>query len=216
MIINLHIHSKVSDGEYDLEKVISMCKQNQYSIISITDHNTLCQQEEAQKLCEIYEIKYIFGVEISAIYNGKEIHLLVYFKVLPPNGMSEHLRKWNIQRAVFLKRMQSDSQRNRNLTNIEDIINTVHQYKGFVILAHPIEYKDILDALIEKVDGLELIYPGHDLAFISYLCNTYKDSKLYFTAGTDFHNGLMDNEPYKALVAHYRYLFESFILNIIM
>lgn len=210
-MVNLHIHSKGSHGKCDYKEIISMCVENQYSVISITDHNIMYQQEKAQKLCIHYNIKYIFGVEISAMYNGAEVHFLAYFKENPPASFSEYMKKQNVLRALYMRRIEVNSKNSTSLTNVNDIIDTVHQYGGIAILAHLNEYKDILDVLVKIVDGLELIHSGYDLVFINYLYENYKDRNLLFTAGTDFYEGLMDNEPYYALVSYYKSAFEPFI-----
>ena len=40
-LVNLHIHTKYSDGEADFLDIIRQAKENAYDAISITDHNTV-------------------------------------------------------------------------------------------------------------------------------------------------------------------------------
>lgn len=76
MKINLHTHSNYSlDGEYSPEELIKIFKDNNYNIISITDHDT----------CEAYKhinkdnsIKIINGLEADAIVNNHTYDFLCY------------------------------------------------------------------------------------------------------------------------------------------
>ena len=39
--VNLHIHTKFSDGEGNAEQILASAKEKGYKLISITDHNTM-------------------------------------------------------------------------------------------------------------------------------------------------------------------------------
>lgn len=76
MKINLHTHSNYSlDGEYEVNELINVLKNNKYNIISITDHNTC----EAYKDINVNEdIKVITGIEADAIINDHTYDFLCY------------------------------------------------------------------------------------------------------------------------------------------
>jgi 3',5'-nucleoside bisphosphate phosphatase len=75
MYIDLHIHSKNSDGEDSLRKLRDSFKKDKvFGYLSITDHNYLTD-------CEVLKIGnniWIPGIEVSSQYNGDSIHLTAY------------------------------------------------------------------------------------------------------------------------------------------
>jgi predicted metal-dependent phosphoesterase TrpH len=75
---DLHIHTTASDGEYTPSQVVALARQSGLYAAAITDHDTLAGVKEAQDAAsEQFEI--IAGVEISAEYAGRELHILGYF-----------------------------------------------------------------------------------------------------------------------------------------
>lgn len=82
MIIDLHIHSKTcSDGNLSVEKIFSESKTRNINLMSITDHDSICCQEQAKKLAIRNDIGYVNGLELninfshSKFNNGKAISL---------------------------------------------------------------------------------------------------------------------------------------------
>ena len=78
-LIDLHTHTTCSDGTYTPTELIEYAAQKKLRAIAITDHDTVSALGEAAKTAENYGIELIPGVEISAIYEGFEIHILGYF-----------------------------------------------------------------------------------------------------------------------------------------
>ncbi|MGM0640393.1 MAG: PHP domain-containing protein [Thermotogota bacterium] len=68
MKLDMHIHSKGSDGTYDYKEIIDLAKKKELEIFSITDHDNLNVQKEACEYSRDKNIKYIPGVEISTEY----------------------------------------------------------------------------------------------------------------------------------------------------
>lgn len=75
---DLHIHSFYSDGTMSPEEIIIKAKNNNVSIISVTDHDVLEGTMETIKLAGKYDIKCIPGVEIDTIHKGINYHILAY------------------------------------------------------------------------------------------------------------------------------------------
>lgn len=76
---DLHIHSKYSnDGEFAVKDIVKRCLENGVSIFSITDHNTVQANEEAQILASQNQLTYIPGIEIDCVYKGINLHVLGY------------------------------------------------------------------------------------------------------------------------------------------
>lgn len=82
MNIDLHTHSKYSDGKETPEELIKKAKQFEIDLISITDHDTIGGLDEAIVTSEKEGIKFVTGVELTTNYeiNGTTyyLHLLGY------------------------------------------------------------------------------------------------------------------------------------------
>ncbi len=75
---DLHIHTTASDGRLTPVEVVEEAATRNLGTISITDHDTIKGMEEACAAAEKAGIELIPGVEITADFNGRECHLLMY------------------------------------------------------------------------------------------------------------------------------------------
>ena len=76
---DLHIHSIFSDGTFDINQILSLCKSKGLSCIAICDHDTVGGVEIALNLASKFEMEVIPCVELTCEYQSREIHLLGYF-----------------------------------------------------------------------------------------------------------------------------------------
>lgn len=74
--IDLHVHTRYSDGNLTLEEVLELATINNLEEIAITDHDTIINLKDYKELEQKYKIKIIPGVEIPADYKG--MHILGY------------------------------------------------------------------------------------------------------------------------------------------
>jgi predicted metal-dependent phosphoesterase TrpH len=81
MIIDLHIHSKSSDGALAVEEIVKEAKIRNIGFLSITDHDSIGCQEIAMDLTRKAGIRYVSGVELNVTFShsryndGKSISL---------------------------------------------------------------------------------------------------------------------------------------------
>lgn len=81
--IDLHIHTKYSDGEYDENEIIEKVINAKVKEFAICDHDTIVGSKKVnEKLQEKnYDLIYHSGIELSCrifdIFNGINVHLLV-------------------------------------------------------------------------------------------------------------------------------------------
>lgn len=120
MKINLHTHSNFSlDGQYEVNELIELLKNNKYNIISITDHNS----------CECYKninykdnIKIITGMEADAIINDHTYDFLCYGFELD-NVLKYAKEKYQTveqrQQKIFDKLVELCKEKNIELTSKE-------------------------------------------------------------------------------------------------
>lgn len=74
--IDLHTHSIYSDGEKSPAKILEACKALGISSVSVTDHDTDGGMSETTESARALKIQSIQGMEITAIHNKIEFHIL--------------------------------------------------------------------------------------------------------------------------------------------
>jgi len=77
-LINLHIHSKTSDGIYNEKEIIDKAKTSNLKVISITDHDIVGYSHELIKYAKSQGIKLVLGVELTAQFSKGQCHILGY------------------------------------------------------------------------------------------------------------------------------------------
>lgn len=73
-IVDFHIHTLNSDGEYDIQNILEKLKQNEVSYMSITDHDFINFDDNF----DINGISVINGIEFTSEINNQTIHILGY------------------------------------------------------------------------------------------------------------------------------------------
>jgi predicted metal-dependent phosphoesterase TrpH len=74
MIIDLHIHSKSSDGALTVEEIVKEAKLRNIGFMSITDHDSIGCQEIAMDLAGKAGIRYVSGVELNVTFSHPRYH----------------------------------------------------------------------------------------------------------------------------------------------
>jgi len=77
--IELHAHSSASDGCFSPEEIVRLASSSRISSLAITDHDTVAALAPARAAGAACGVEVISGVELSAIYQDREIHFLGYF-----------------------------------------------------------------------------------------------------------------------------------------
>ncbi|RGY96733.1 PHP domain-containing protein [Clostridium sp. AM58-1XD] len=77
--VDLHVHSNASDGTLSPSGVVALAAEKGLKSIALTDHDTIDGIEEALSASSSHHIEVIPGVELSALYHEKEIHILGLF-----------------------------------------------------------------------------------------------------------------------------------------
>ena len=87
-LIDMHIHSIYSDGEYDIEKLIRLALEVGLKAMAITDHNTIEGIKTLDRINSIFSpipalikdtnLKIIKGIELTAKVKQGQMHILGY------------------------------------------------------------------------------------------------------------------------------------------
>lgn len=122
MKIDLHIHTKMSDGELTPKEVIDKAIENKVKVISITDHDTIeAYTEELIQYAENKGIKLIKGVEISTKINKCGIHVLGYNIDVENEKFKESLYKIRNARHEYLYKVSEKLEKLGYYINTEEL-----------------------------------------------------------------------------------------------
>ncbi|MBQ4068219.1 MAG: PHP domain-containing protein [Lachnospiraceae bacterium] len=75
-MIDLHVHSTVSDGTLTPSELVIYAKNKNLTAFALTDHDTIDGIAEAMEAGINHNITVIPGIEISSFHFGREIHIL--------------------------------------------------------------------------------------------------------------------------------------------
>ena len=75
-IVDLHVHSIVSDGSFRPEELAKHAKDCGLSAFTLTDHDNIAGNDEAAAAARKEGIEFINGMELTAEYSGRKIHIV--------------------------------------------------------------------------------------------------------------------------------------------
>lgn len=78
MRIDLHTHSRVSDGTDSPAELVRAAAGAGLDVVGLTDHDTSAGWDEAARTADEVGITLVRGMEISTRHNDRGVHLLAY------------------------------------------------------------------------------------------------------------------------------------------
>ena len=78
-MIDLHLHTTASDGLVDPAALVDLAWRAGIRTMSVTDHDTIAALAEAERAAAASGIVFVPGIEITAVHDGRDVHLLGYF-----------------------------------------------------------------------------------------------------------------------------------------
>ncbi|MCR4742434.1 MAG: PHP domain-containing protein [Treponema sp.] len=111
-MIDLHVHTTASDGQFTPSQIIQMAVEKGLTRIAITDHDTAAGLEEAKIAAEKLKINFVAGTELNISFPTGEFHLLgLGFTHISPslNDIFQGLVKSRQERnESIINKMQED------------------------------------------------------------------------------------------------------------
>lgn len=121
-IIDLHIHTNVSDGALSPKEVIDLAEKNGARVIAITDHDTIdAYNDELFDYAESKNMILIPAVEISTKTNKCGIHVLGYNFDLNNQNFKDRLGKLRNARHDYLHNVSKKLNELGYLVNTEEL-----------------------------------------------------------------------------------------------
>jgi len=74
--VDLHLHSTASDGKLDPAALVAHVAACGVKLMALTDHDTVAGVAAAEGAAQAHGIGFVAGVELSAAWRGRTIHVL--------------------------------------------------------------------------------------------------------------------------------------------
>jgi len=78
-LIDLHTHTTASDGLCTPSELVARASSARVQVLSVTDHDTTAACAPVAAACATAGIEFVPGIEITAVVDGKDLHMLGYF-----------------------------------------------------------------------------------------------------------------------------------------
>ena len=154
-IIDLHIHTKYSDGDYTPLELTPMIKEAGIHTFSITDHDHLGGSKELDTFNDP-ELTYIPGVECSAHTDYGRMHILGYGIDVHNEGLSNLLEKKQYRSYAFVDIIRGMLQKDYGIRIPNEDFDELYSKEGdigrpqlaLMLLKHG--YVETIDEAFEK------------------------------------------------------------------
>lgn len=75
-MIDLHLHSRASDGSLTPTELVHLCAERGVQLLALTDHDCMDGLAEARSAADAAGIRFVNGVEISVTWEHKTLHII--------------------------------------------------------------------------------------------------------------------------------------------
>jgi len=104
-LIDLHSHTTASDGELSPEDLLARARAAGVQILAVTDHDTVKGLARAQAAADTEGVRLVPGIEVSALAEGREIHILGHFVDPAEPGLASYSARLGDERRERMGRM---------------------------------------------------------------------------------------------------------------
>lgn len=78
-MIDLHLHTTASDGRLTPGELVDLAAASGLRVMAVTDHDTTGSVADVQALARAKGLEAVAGIEITAVLEGRDVHMLAYF-----------------------------------------------------------------------------------------------------------------------------------------
>lgn len=102
-MIDLHTHTTASDGHLQPADLVRRAAETGITILSVTDHDTVAGLPDVRRAADAAGIRLINGIEITAVHEERDVHVLGYFIDVADRNLADFLRGQREQRVARLR-----------------------------------------------------------------------------------------------------------------
>jgi predicted metal-dependent phosphoesterase TrpH len=78
-LIDLHLHTTASDGRCTPAELVRLAAAASLTVMAATDHDTTASVADVRRRAASQGIEAIAGIEVTAVEDGRDVHVLGYF-----------------------------------------------------------------------------------------------------------------------------------------
>jgi predicted metal-dependent phosphoesterase TrpH len=104
-LIDLHTHTTASDGRCSPAELVARASTAGVTVLAVTDHDTLGGCDRAAAACARAAITFVPGIEITAVCDGIDVHVLGYLVDRSAEGFLTFLTEQRRRRIDRARRM---------------------------------------------------------------------------------------------------------------
>ena len=97
-MIDLHTHTTASDGRLSPAALVARASGAGVSVLSVTDHDTVAAVPAVETACRACGMHCVPGIEITAVFEQTDIHVLGYFIDCASSRLRDFLAEQRMQR----------------------------------------------------------------------------------------------------------------------
>jgi predicted metal-dependent phosphoesterase TrpH len=158
-VIDLHLHTTASDGRLRPEALVGLAAQAGLRVISVTDHDTVAGLGEARDASRRLGIRLVDGIEITAVEDGRDVHVLGYFFDPSNSDLDRFLLTQRSERVERLREMGARLKTLDHAVDVEAIIEAATGQSGrsvgrpaladaLIAAGHATDRRDAFDRLL--------------------------------------------------------------------
>lgn len=104
-MIDLHTHTTASDGRATPAELVARASAAGVRVLAVTDHDTVSGCPEASEACSRARIEFVPGIEITAVVDGADVHVLGYFVDTRSTALEQFLTEQRHRRVSRVREM---------------------------------------------------------------------------------------------------------------
>jgi len=78
-VIDLHLHTTASDGRCRPAELVEHVHAAGVRVFAVTDHDTVAGHAEAAVAAAAHGLTFVPGIEVTAVWGGRDVHVLGYW-----------------------------------------------------------------------------------------------------------------------------------------
>lgn len=126
-MIDLHLHTTASDGLLSPVQLIAGAAAAGLTIVSVTDHDTVAGLGEARAAADRLGLQLVDGIEVTAVVDSRDVHILGYFIDPDSATLADFLRD---QRDDRIRRVREIGERLDSLGLTVDVEALLEDTRG--------------------------------------------------------------------------------------
>ena len=106
-MIDLHLHTTASDGRCSPTELVQRVHDAGVRVFAVTDHDTAAAHEEAAAAARGHGLEFVPGIEITAVWRSRDVHVLAYWVDAARPAFAAFLEAQRAQRVARVEAIGS-------------------------------------------------------------------------------------------------------------